>query len=72
MHPPHEPYLLTPDPLTTSLATQQAMLRDWGSWDSDFNDLTAVVCRRLLQVAHAEDRYVCVPLQGSGTYTHSQ
>ncbi|MCC8998922.1 MAG: 2-aminoethylphosphonate--pyruvate transaminase, partial [Candidatus Contendobacter sp.] len=63
-----EPYLLTPGPLTTSRATKFAMLRDWGSWDSDFNDLTADICRRLLQVAHAEDQFVCVPLQGSGTY----
>lgn len=68
MHPHREPYLLTPGPLTTSLATKQAMLRDWGSWDSDFNDLTASVCRRLLQVARAEEGFVCVPLQGSGTY----
>lgn len=68
MHLPREPYLLTPGPLTTSLATKQAMLRDWGSWDSDFNALTADVCQRLLQAAHAEDRCVCVPLQGSGTY----
>ena len=63
-----EPYLLTPGPLTTSLATKSAMLRDWGSWDDDFNELTAGVCRRLLAVAHAEDTHVCVPLQGSGTY----
>jgi 2-aminoethylphosphonate-pyruvate transaminase len=48
--------------LTTSLGTKQAMLRDWGSWDNDFNDLTASVCGRLLRVAHAEDRFVCVPL----------
>jgi 2-aminoethylphosphonate-pyruvate transaminase len=63
-----EPYLLTPGPLTTSLATKSAMLRDWGSWDRDFNELTAGVRRRLLAVAHAEDTHVCVPLQGSGTY----
>ncbi|MFZ1325870.1 MAG: 2-aminoethylphosphonate--pyruvate transaminase [Candidatus Contendobacter sp.] len=63
-----EPHLLTPGPLTTSLATKTAMLRDWGSWDSDFNALTAEVCRRLLAVAHAEQTHVCVPLQGSGTY----
>jgi 2-aminoethylphosphonate-pyruvate transaminase len=44
------------------------MLRDWGSWDNDFNELTAAVCHRLLRAAHAEDRCVCVPLQGSGTY----
>src|SRR5437868_6005362 len=35
-----EPYLLTPGPLTTSLRTRQSMLRDWGSWDVDFNTLT--------------------------------
>ncbi|MCP5197073.1 MAG: 2-aminoethylphosphonate--pyruvate transaminase [Gammaproteobacteria bacterium] len=63
-----EPYLLTPGPLTTSPTTKQAMLRDWGSWDNDFNDLTASICWRLLRVAHAEERFVCVPLQGSGTY----
>jgi 2-aminoethylphosphonate-pyruvate transaminase len=68
MNSAREPYLLTPGPLTTSLATKQAMLRDWGSWDHDFNDLTASVCWRLLRVAHAEERFVCVPLQGSGTY----
>src|SRR5579872_2390242 len=33
----NDPYLLTPGPLTTSLRTRQAMLRDWGSWDVDFN-----------------------------------
>ncbi|HMC16829.1 MAG TPA: 2-aminoethylphosphonate--pyruvate transaminase, partial [Albitalea sp.] len=33
--------LLTPGPLTTTLRTKLAMLRDWGSWDSDFNALTA-------------------------------
>ncbi len=68
MNEPREPYLLTPGPLTTSIATKTAMLRDWGSWDSDFNEMTARICRRLLAVAHAEDTHVCVPLQGSGTY----
>lgn len=69
MNPNPEPYLLTPGPLTTALTTKQAMLRDWGSWDQDFNELTADVCRRLLRVAHAEEDYfACVPLQGSGTY----
>jgi 2-aminoethylphosphonate-pyruvate transaminase len=68
MNRSREPYLLTPGPLTTSLATKSAMLRDWGSWDSDFNELTAGVCRRLLEVARAEETHVCVPLQGSGTY----
>ncbi|WP_034640531.1 2-aminoethylphosphonate--pyruvate transaminase [Chitinilyticum aquatile] len=63
-----EPILLTPGPLTTSLATRTAMLHDWGSWDSAFNDLTASVCRDLLAIANGESSHVCVPLQGSGTF----
>ena len=62
------PILLTPGPLTTTSRTKQAMLRDWGSWDSDFNTLTARVCDRLVEVIDGETRYACVPLQGSGTY----
>ena len=64
-----DPILLTPGPLTTSLATKAAMLRDWGSWDSDFNQVTARVRRSLLQVLHGEDTHVVVPLQGSGTFS---
>jgi 2-aminoethylphosphonate-pyruvate transaminase len=61
--------LLTPGPLTTTLRTKLAMLRDWGSWDSDFNETTAELRRRLLAVAHAQDSHVLVPLQGSGTFS---
>jgi 2-aminoethylphosphonate-pyruvate transaminase len=61
--------LLTPGPLTTTLRTKLAMLRDWGSWDSDFNEVTARVRRSLLKVVHAEASHVVVPLQGSGTFS---
>ena len=37
MNAPVDPILLTPGPLTTSPRTKMAMLRDWGSWDVDFN-----------------------------------
>jgi len=63
-----DPILLTPGPLTTSLATKVAMLNDWGSWDTEFNALTAQVCRRLVAIADGEETLVCVPLQGSGTF----
>lgn len=63
-----EPLLLTPGPLTTSLTVKQAMLRDWGSWDGDFNQVTAEICRLLLSVANAQETHVCVPMQGSGTF----
>ena len=61
--------LLTPGPLTTTLRTKLAMLRDWGSWDADFNALTAELRRQLLAIVHGEDTHVVVPLQGSGTFS---
>lgn len=60
--------LLTPGPLTTSLATKQAMLRDWGSWDAAFNRITRSICRDLVDIVGGGDDYACVPLQGSGTF----
>ncbi|MCA0240815.1 MAG: 2-aminoethylphosphonate--pyruvate transaminase [Proteobacteria bacterium] len=61
--------LLTPGPLTTTLRTKLAMLKDWGSWDADFNALTAGVRSRLLDIVHGHDSHVVVPLQGSGTFS---
>ncbi|MAF95504.1 MAG: 2-aminoethylphosphonate--pyruvate transaminase [Rhodospirillaceae bacterium] len=63
-----DPWLLTPGPLTTSKATKEAMLRDWGSRDAQFIETNARVLRRLLDIAGAADTHVCVPLQGSGTF----
>jgi 2-aminoethylphosphonate-pyruvate transaminase len=67
--PSRDPILLTPGPLTTSLATRTAMLRDWGSWDASFNAVTASVRKRLGEIVDARDTHVCVPLQGSGTFS---
>jgi 2-aminoethylphosphonate-pyruvate transaminase len=64
-----DPILLTPGPLTTSLQTKAAMLRDWGSWDAAFNAVTAEVRAKLTAVIHAADTHVCVPMQGSGTFS---
>jgi len=61
--------LLTPGPLTTTLRTKLAMLKDWGSWDADFNALTAGVRERLLDIVNGRDSHVVVPLQGSGTFS---
>jgi 2-aminoethylphosphonate-pyruvate transaminase len=61
--------LLTPGPLTTTLRTKQAMLHDVGSWDTTFNSVTANVCSELLKIAHGEETHVCIPLQGSGTFS---
>ena len=61
--------LLTPGPLTTTLRTKLAMLKDWGSWDSDFIHITASLRQRLLDIVHGHDTHVVVPLQGSGTFS---
>ena len=65
----NDPILLTPGPLTTSLETKQAMLRDWGSWDATFNAITASICKDLVTTVHGEETHVCVPMQGSGTFS---
>ena len=61
--------LLTPGPLTTTLRTKLAMLKDWGSWDADFNAVTATVRRQLLEIVNGSDTHVVVPLLGSGTFS---
>ncbi|WP_282604379.1 2-aminoethylphosphonate--pyruvate transaminase [Pelagibius sp. Alg239-R121] len=63
----HE-FLLTPGPLTTSKKVKAAMQRDWGSWDQPFIDLTAEICRSLVDLAGGGSEFVCVPMQGSGTF----
>lgn len=64
-----DPILLTPGPLTTTLRTKSAMLRDWGSWDVNFNAVTAKVRSQLLDIINGHDSHVCVPMQGSGTFS---
>jgi len=64
-----EPYLLTPGPLTTSFSVKEAMLRDWGSWDGDFRAMTTDMRAGILaMVDDPENKYDCVPMQGSGTF----
>jgi 2-aminoethylphosphonate-pyruvate transaminase len=70
MSPPdRDPILLTPGPLTTTEATKAAMLHDWGSWDSRFNAVTARVRERLTAIVNGGGSHVCVPMQGSGTFS---
>ena len=69
MNPTSYPILLTPGPLTTSDRTRAAMLRDWGSWDADFNQITTRIRQQVLRIVHGEATHECVPLQGSGTFS---
>ncbi|MFQ3229895.1 2-aminoethylphosphonate--pyruvate transaminase [Reinekea sp.] len=63
-----QPWLLTPGPINTSMSVKQEMLHDWGSWDDDFKVLTKIVCDQLVRFVDDQDAFVCIPMQGSGTF----
>lgn len=63
-----DPLLLTPGPLTTSRATREAMLRDWGSRDAVFVAINRRVQQRLVEMAGGVGTHAAVLLQGSGTF----
>ncbi len=66
------PYiLLTPGPLTTSNRVRSAMLKDWCTWDADYNlNIVQNIRKELLDIAKIKsDNYTTVLLQGSGTYS---
>ena len=64
----HDPWLLTPGPLTTSRSVKESMLHDWGSRDREFIAMNRRVRERLVDLAGGVGTHVCVPLQGSGTF----
>jgi 2-aminoethylphosphonate-pyruvate transaminase len=66
--PARDPWLLTPGPLTTSATVKAAMTRDWGSRDASFIAINRRVRERLVELVGGGDTYICVPLQGSGTF----
>lgn len=68
LSPTGDPWLLTPGPLTTSLATKQAMMHDFGSRDHDFIEINRHMRERLVDIIGGGDEFACVPMQGSGTF----
>jgi 2-aminoethylphosphonate-pyruvate transaminase len=69
---PDNPYLLlTPGPLSTTKGVRAAMLRDWCTWDADYNeDIVQNVRRRLTRLAtknYAD--YTTALMQGSGSFS---
>ncbi|MDA7657642.1 2-aminoethylphosphonate--pyruvate transaminase [Verrucomicrobia bacterium] len=66
------PYiLLTPGPLSTSKTVRGAMLRDWCTWDDDYNQgIVTPIREGLVKLASATrpDEFTCVLMQGSGTF----
>ncbi|MCR9142972.1 MAG: 2-aminoethylphosphonate--pyruvate transaminase [bacterium] len=68
------PYLLlTPGPLSTSRGVRRAMLRDWCTWDDEYNAIVQEIRGELAQLAclksGAGDEYSAVLMQGSGTFS---
>ncbi|MFA0441033.1 2-aminoethylphosphonate--pyruvate transaminase [Vibrio sp. 10N.286.49.C2] len=64
----NEYLLLTPGPLSTSETVRQAMLKDWCTWDDDYNkDIVEVIRTTLTALATSSAGYTSVLMQGSGT-----
>ena len=68
---PDNPYLLlTPGPLSTSKRVKSVMLRDWCTWDDDYNSIVQKIRNRLTQIASANaEKYTSMLMQGSGTFS---
>ncbi|MDN3016926.1 2-aminoethylphosphonate--pyruvate transaminase [Paenibacillus sp. BSR1-1] len=67
----NNPYiLLTPGPLTTTDTVKLAMMKDWCTWDDDYNNIVQGIRKSLVKLAtKSEDQYSTVLMQGSGTFS---
>jgi len=62
--------LLTPGPLTTTATVKETMLRDWCTWDVEYNQIVQHIRKELLLLAiTSETTYTSVLMQGSGTFS---
>ncbi|KJF91768.1 2-aminoethylphosphonate--pyruvate transaminase [Photobacterium leiognathi] len=60
--------LLTPGPLTTTRTVREAMLKDWCTWDDDYNkEIVEVIRTKLVTLATHHQGYTSVLMQGSGS-----
>ncbi len=68
---PDNPYiLLTPGPLSASKSVKATMLRDWCTWDDDYNNVVQDIRGKLVTLATKEpEKYTSVLMQGSGTFS---
>jgi 2-aminoethylphosphonate-pyruvate transaminase len=68
---PDNPYLLlTPGPLSTTKGVRAALLRDWCTWDEDYNlDIVQRIRGELVTLAASNpEDYTAVLMQGSGSF----
>ena len=68
---PNNPYLLlTPGPLSTTKTVKAAMLRDWCTWDEDYNSIIENLRQDLVALATSKpEDYTAILMQGSGTFS---
>jgi 2-aminoethylphosphonate-pyruvate transaminase len=69
---PDNPYLLlTPGPLSTTKRVKSVMLRDWCTWDEDYNHIVQSIRQQLVVLATAKQAadHTAVLMQGSGTFS---
>ena len=68
---PENPYLLlTPGPLSTTKSVKATMLRDWCTWDDDYNSIVQEIRSELINLAGVDhEQYTSVLMQGSGTFS---
>ena len=61
--------LFTPGPLNTSVVTKQSTLIDLGSRDREFVRINKTLFSNILKFGKAnKNKYLCIPIQGSGTF----
>jgi len=64
------PYLLlTPGPLSTTHRVKRQMLRDWCTWDKDYNQIVQQIRSELVRLATVQEGYTATLMQGSGTFS---
>lgn len=66
------PYLLlTPGPLSTTASVKETMLRDWCTWDEDYNlGVVQDIRARLTALSGSNPAaYTCALMQGSGSFS---
>ena len=65
----HNPYLLlTPGPISTTKSVKEVMLKDWCTWDDDYNRIVEDIRGKLVELATKRDGFTSVLMQGSGTF----
>ena len=67
--PDNDYILLTPGPLSTSKRVRAALLKDWCTWDAEYNAMVEDMRAKLLNIARCSDKYTAVLMQGSGSFS---